>query len=136
MSLLVTWTHASIVDVQSMDNEHAIIMDVMNELRLALVQGAKRGQANELLNKLIEVTGMHFWNEEQLMERHGFPGLAEHRSEHHRLLAQLAESAHRVQQGEAVHMTDLLCFLHDWFIDHVEALDKLYGLWMNQHGVY
>ena len=33
MTLLVTWTHASNVGVRAMDNEHAIMMDVMNELR-------------------------------------------------------------------------------------------------------
>ena len=42
MTLLVTWTHASYVGVRAMDNEHAIMMDVMNELRMALVHGAER----------------------------------------------------------------------------------------------
>jgi hemerythrin-like metal-binding protein len=91
MTLLVTWTHASSVGVRAMDNEHAIMMDVMNELRLALVHNAEREQAKELLSKLIEITGIHFWNEEQLMERYGFPGLAEHRTEHQHLLQQLKE---------------------------------------------
>jgi hemerythrin-like metal-binding protein len=136
MTLLVTWTRASFVGARAMDNEHAIMMDVMNELRLALVHGAEREQANELMNKLIEITGIHFWNEEQLMERYVFPGLAEHRTEHQRILAQLNEYARKPQHGEVVHMSGFLCFLHNWFIDHVEGMDKQYGPWLNQHGVY
>jgi len=108
MSLLVTWTHANIVGVQAMDDEHAFMMDAMNELRAALVSGAGRALAIDLMNKLIELTRMHFRNEEHLLERFGFPGLAQHSAEHERLLAQLQESFHRLQQAETVSMGELL----------------------------
>jgi hemerythrin len=119
-----------------MDDQHGILMDTMNELRLAMVRGCGREQVSELLDQLIEFTRMHFWSEEQLMEQTGFPGVAAHRTEHHRLLAQILHSAHGLQHGEAVHMSDSLCFLHDWFIDHVEGLDQQYGPWLNKHGAY
>jgi len=136
VTLLLPWNHTCSVGVQAMDDQHAIMMDTMNELRLAPVHDAKRAQADELLNKLIEFTRMHFWSEEQLLEQHGFPGLTGHRTEHQRLLAQLQESVHRMQHGEAVRMSDLLCFLHDWFIGHVEGIDQQDGPWLNKHGVY
>ena len=136
MTLLLSWNRASNVGVKAMDDQHAIMMDTMNELRAALEQGAKRVQADELLNKLIEFTRMHFWNEERLLEQHGFPGLAGHLSEHQRLLTQLQDKVHRTQHGEAAHMSELLCFLHDWFIDHVEGMDRQYGPWLNQRGVH
>jgi hemerythrin len=124
------------VGVQAMDDQHAILMDEMNELRRALVRGAHRGQADELLRKLIEFSRLHFRSEEQLLAQHGFPGLAGHRAEHQRLLAQLQEAVNRLQHGQAVKMSDLLCFLHDWFIDHVEGMDQQYGSWLNEHGIY
>jgi len=136
MTLLLLWNHACNVGVQAMDDQHAIMMDTMNELRLVLIGGGKRVQEDELLNRLIEFTRMHFFSEERLMEQYGFPGLAEHRTEHQRLLAQLQASVTRLQHREAVHMDDFLCFLHDWFIDHVAGLDQQYGPWLNKHGVY
>jgi hemerythrin len=119
-----------------MDNQHAIMMDTMNELRLVLIGGGKRAQEDELLNRLIEFTRMHFVSEEHLMEQYGFPGLAEHRAEHQRLLAQLQESIARLQHRESAHMQDFLFFLHNWFIEHVAGLDQQYGAWLNEHGVY
>ena len=136
MTLLLPWNRACVVGIQAMDDQHAIVMDTMNELRLALVRGAKPEPADELLKRLIEFTRMHFWSEEQLMEQHGFPGLAGHRAEHQHLLAQLLESARRLQHGEAVNRGDVLLFLHDWFVDHVEGLDQQYGPWLRDHGVY
>ena len=87
---------------RAMDDQHGILMDTMNELRQAVLRGAGREKLSEVLDRLIEFTRMHFWSEEQLMEQSGFPGLAEHRAEHHRMLARMLQSAHRVQYGEAI----------------------------------
>jgi len=133
---LLTWNHSCTVGVRAMDDQHGILMDAMNELRQAVAHGCGREQVSELLDRLIEFTRMHFWSEEQLMEETGFPGLAEHRAEHHSMLAQILQSAHRVQYGEGVQMRPLLGFLRDWFIEHIESLDHEYGPWMNEHGVY
>ncbi|MGA2730211.1 MAG: hemerythrin family protein [Terracidiphilus sp.] len=136
MPTLVAWNHASTVGVEAVDSEHAIMIDAMNELRLALASGAERVQANELLGRLIEITRIHFRNEELLMERYGYPGVAEHRKEHQRLITQLVESTRRLQNAEHGSMNDLLCFLHDWFIDHVLEWDHQYVPWLNERGVY
>src|ERR1035437_5579197 len=82
----LTWNHACTVGVRALDDQHGILMDTMNELRLALVRGAGREQVSEVLDRLIEFTRMHFSSEEQLLEQHGFPALQAHRAEHQRLL--------------------------------------------------
>jgi hemerythrin len=133
---LLTWNHTCVIGVRAMDDQHGILMDTVNELRHALVRGSGREQLSEVLDRLIEFTRMHFWSEEQLMEQCGFPGLAEHRAEHHSLLAQMLQSAHRVQYGEAVQMRPLLCSLREGFLEHIEILDSKYGPWLNEHGVH
>ena len=66
---LLTWNHACTVGVRAMDDQHGILMDTMNELRLAAVRGSGREQVSEVLDRLIEFTRMHFWSEEQLLEQ-------------------------------------------------------------------
>ncbi len=132
---LLTWNHACRVGVRAMDDQHGILMDAMNELRLALVRGAGREQVSKLLDQLIEFTRMHFTSEERLMEQARFPGLAEHRAQHQRLLAQVLEAAHRLQYGEGVEMNSMLCFLRDWFSEHMVGSDQEYGPWLNERGI-
>ena len=132
---LLTWNHGCTVGVRAMDDQHGILMDTMNELRLAMVRGSCREQVSELLDRLIEFTRMHFWSEEQLMELTGYPGLAEHRAEHHSMLAQILQSAHRVQYGEGVEMNPLLHRLRDAYMEHTEGIDQEYGPWLNERGV-
>jgi len=132
---LSVWKHASSVGVRAMDDQHGILVDTMNELRLAVVHGSGREQVSEVLDRLIEFTRMHFWSEEQLLEQYSFPSLAEHRIDHQRIMAQILQSSHRVMHGETVQMRPLLCYLNDSYAGHIETMDREYGTWMNEHGV-
>jgi len=118
-----------------MDDQHGILMDAINALRLALVRGAGQEKICELLDEFIEFTRMHFWSEEQLMEQTGYDGLEAHRLEHHRMLADILQSAHRLQYGESVALRSLLCALHHGFLNHVETMDKKYAPWLQARGV-
>jgi hemerythrin len=118
-----------------MDDQHGILMDTMNELRLAVVHGSGREEVSEVLDRLIEFTRMHFFSEEQLLEQYLFPGLIEHRTEHQHILAQILQSCHRAQHGEQMQMRPLLCLLREAYTEHIEGMDQEYGLWLNERGV-
>jgi hemerythrin-like metal-binding protein len=118
-----------------MDDQHGILMDVLNELRLALVRGSGREQVNEVLSRLIDFTRMHFRSEEQLMRQTGFPGLADHLVQHQSLLRLFREWAQRAQLGEELHTHSLLGSLRDGYMTHIGGCDQLYGPWMNERGV-
>jgi len=132
---LITWNHACTVGVRAMDDQHGILMDAMNELRLAIVRGSGNERVSELFDRLIEFTRMHFASEERLMETSGFPGLAEHRAEHQCLLIQLQHGSHRQQYGEGVAIGSLLCSMRAEFIAHIADLDRQYGPWLSERGM-
>jgi hemerythrin-like metal-binding protein len=119
-----------------MDDQHGILMDTINELRLALVHGCGNEQIGEILDQLIEFTRVHFSSEEQLMEQSRFPSLAGHRAEHHRMLAEMIQLTHRLQHGEAVKTRAMMCALRDGYIQHIEGLDREYGPWLNERGIF
>jgi hemerythrin len=118
-----------------MDDQHGILMDTINELQAELKRGSSRETIGAQLDQLLKFTSMHFQGEEQLMEQLGFPGLAEHRAEHQRLLAQIRQSSHRVQRSGDVPVRALLHFLRNWYQEHFEGPDQEYGPWLNEHGV-
>ena len=133
---LLTWSHACTVGVKAMDDQHGILMDTMNDLRLALVRGSGHQQVNSQLEQLIEFTRKHFQSEEHLLEQHGFPGLPEHRAAHERLLDQVREAVNRAEHSEDLEIQPLLGFLRTWYLDHIETVDRQYGPWLNARGVY
>jgi hemerythrin len=132
---LLTWNHLCSVGVEAMDDQHGLLMDTMNELRREAVRGSGREQVSEVMDRLIEFTRMHFWSEEQLMEKHDFPGLAAHRTEHQRILAQILQSSQRLRHGEKMWMRPLLHFLRESYAEHIERMDCEYGPWLNERGI-
>ncbi len=133
---LLTWSHSCAVGVQAMDDQHGILMDTMNELHKALVRGCTRDQLDEHLKRLSEFSRLHFICEEQLLERHGFPGLQQHRNAHQQLLREITETVERVEHSEGVEVAALLSFLRTWYGNHIEGLDQEYGNWLNERGIY
>lgn len=132
----LAWNHASAVGVQAMDDQHGILMDTVNELRQQLLRGENHDRIAQQLDRLVEFTGMHFQCEESLLERHGFPGLSEHRAEHQRLLNEIKCAIEQSEHGEASDVQPLLAFLRDWYTNHVEKVDRQYSDWLNTHGIY
>lgn len=133
---LLTWNHECVVGVKAMDDQHGIIMDTMNELREMIVQGRERRVIGEQLDRLVDFTQKHFESEEQLLEKQGFPGLQNHRAAHWRLLSQIQAAAERAKHSEGVEIQSLFHFLRAWYMEHIEGLDRQYGPWLNERGVY
>jgi hemerythrin len=133
---LLIWNHECVVGVQAMDDQHAVIMDTMNELRQLIVQGGDRKLICDHIDRLIAFTQMHFQSEEQLLEQRGFPGIAEHRAVHQRLLSQVQSMLERARHSDAFEIEPFFQFLRNWYSEHIEGLDRQYGPWLNSRGVY
>jgi hemerythrin len=132
----VAWSHACVVGVKAMDDQHGILMDTLNELHLQLVRGTGHDKLHEHIERLVEFTGLHFGCEESLLERYGFPGLEEHRAAHQRLMSEIRHAADRVEHGRESEFQRLLSFLSSSYLQHIEALDRQYGAWLNARGIY
>jgi hypothetical protein len=52
------------------------------------------------------------------------------------MLAEILQAAHRLQYGETLHLRPLLCQLHDGFLEHIERVDKEYGPWLRERGIF
>ncbi len=132
----LAWNHACVVGVQAMDDQHGILMDTLNELRTQFAQGTDRRKMYEHLSRLVEFTGLHFDCEERLLERHGFPGLQQHRADHRQMLQSIRDAVARAEHGETDDMQRALGHLKRCFSAHVEGPDKHYGDWLNARGIY
>lgn len=132
---ILTWNQDLDVGVRAMNDQHSILMDTQNELRLAIIRGQGREQVAEIFDRLIEFTRMHFWSEEQLLEQVNYPQLEEHRASHHRMLAEMMQRAHTMLYGEGSNGRQLLLYLRNSYLGHMEHEDRDYGHYLNEKGI-
>lgn len=133
---IVTWTDSLSVGVKSIDDQHTVLFNAINDLHAAMMKGQGRTKVGELLCTLLVYTRSHFSEEEAIMEKFGYPGLATHCIEHRKLTKQVEEYIDRYQQGDLTLSLDLAGFLSDWLKNHIQSTDKSYRPWLNEHGVH
>ena len=118
-----------------MDDQHGILLDALNELRLALLKGAESRTVRTMLTRVSELMRLHVKSEESLLEQHGFPGLAAHRADQQRLLGRLAQFDIRYEQRQSDSVYELVEYLRKWFTSHTGVAGQKYGPWLQKCGV-
>jgi hemerythrin-like metal-binding protein len=132
---LMTWNDSFSTGVRAMDEQHKGLVNTLNELHAAMLSGEDKAAAGPLLDRLVKYTHEHFVAEEVLMTKSHYPRLLAHTTKHRDLTGQVETFVGRYQRGELSLNVDLLMFLRDWLITHIQKEDREYGPWMNQNGI-
>ena len=134
MSTLM-WNHACTIGVRAMDDQHGILLDALNELRLALLTGVEGSAIAMMVVGVSDLMRLHLDSEDRLLVRHGFPGLATHRAESSRLLGRLAQFEVRFERRQRDAIYQLVEYLRRWFTSHTGVAGRAYGPWLQEQGV-
>ncbi len=126
---LIQWTEVLSVGVQGMDNDHRVLIDLINQLASAEKIGNRR-IAESVLDELLNYAIDHFNREEQYLQQSGYPmpELFAHKLQH----AAFTESVQdiRWQYLHGLHPRinqEVLLFLRDWLNKHILVEDMKYA---------
>lgn len=125
-----------LVGIEQVDREHRQLFEIAARVhdRVADSGEAALQAARVDVAELIDYTRTHFASEESLMAAAGYPGLAEHRELHQRLLSQVHDMEMRVELGERYVPVDLSRFLYNWLVCHIRAHDRRFGEFLARRG--
>ncbi|MFZ0479314.1 MAG: bacteriohemerythrin [Terriglobales bacterium] len=132
----IQWTEDYSVQVARFDHEHQMLFKMVNDLHEASKAGHGTDIVEEILGRLIAYTAKHFAGEEEMMEKNGFPGLAEHRREHQALVTQALQFQKDLGKGKLLVAVSVMTFLKHWLTNHIHKTDKKYGPFLNSKGVH
>jgi len=127
----VTWKDFYSVGDPSIDAQHKQIIGAINELYEAMQKGKDRAVLKPILDRLLQYTLAHFEHEEQVMQEHEYPDFTQHKALHGMIRQKtmdLCEHAYLVTGH------DLLRFLKDWWVGHIQGQDKKYSPYLELSG--
>jgi hemerythrin len=104
------------------DGEHGVQVQLVEALQGALGSGGDRAHAEEILDRLMVFTDMHFGSEELLMRLHSYPRYGLHVDEHRKLLDGLRAIHARIHRGDAA--AGLVDDLRRWLVGHISGMDR------------
>ncbi|MSM40243.1 MAG: bacteriohemerythrin [Geobacter sp.] len=132
---LLTWNDSYSVKVKQLDDQHKKLIDMINQLYDAMKVGKGSEVIGPVLKSLMTYTQTHFSTEEQLMKLHGYPDYETHKNEHTQLVAQVGNIKKEMDAGKMPLTQNVMNFLRDWLIKHIQGNDKKYGPFLNDKGV-
>jgi len=133
---LFQWNDSYSVKVAALDSQHRKLFDLINELHQAMKARRGRDVAGAVLCRLIDYTVYHFSAEEKLMEQHRFPELATHRAEHKALTDKVLAFKKDFDANTGLLTVELMNFLQQWLVNHIQRVDQRYSAFLNAQGVH
>lgn len=130
---MIRWKDEYSVGIAEMDQEHKKLIAMISSLHDAMTAGMGRAALSAVSLEMLDYARTHFADEEQLMKSCGFPGLAPHRSEHELFIAKTLDIRERIQRGELVFSIEVLSFLKNWLVNHIQRMDKQYGSFIREN---
>ena len=79
---LIAWSDKYNVQIKEIDNQHKVLVGMINDLHDAMKQAKSKEISLEIINKMAEYTKFHFSTEEKYMRRFAYPDYPGHKHEH------------------------------------------------------
>lgn len=131
---LITWKDSYSVGVDLIDNDHKLLVSLINQLNDAIQADEGPEVVGSVLNVLVEYTASHFGREELLMKKGKYPDaeFSAHHLEHEKLTTQVRGIVSRYYRGEIESIdTEVLTFLKNWLTGHILGVDMKYRAYVD-----
>jgi hemerythrin-like metal-binding protein len=129
--MLIKWQDINSVNVKELDGHHKIIVEITNKLS----DGLSGAEVENILKKLDDYAMFHFAAEEKYFKEFNFSKAEQHIKQHQFFVEKIKSFEEKCDKGE-LQIDELMEFLKDWWIGHINNSDLEYSDFLNQHGIY
>ncbi|PKO11644.1 MAG: hemerythrin [Chloroflexi bacterium HGW-Chloroflexi-10] len=133
---LIQWDQKYSVKIAEIDKEHLVLVNLINDLHEAMRNGQGKIKVSEILDGLVAYTRTHFAHEEIMLTQSVYPDLAAHKQIHKNLIKQVENLQKKNREGSLTLSMEVMSFLKDWLLNHVQGEDFKYSDYMNAKGIY
>jgi hemerythrin len=134
---LMTWTEKLSVGVAVLDEDHKKLVGMVNELYDAMQAGHGKDKLGAILNGLVQYTKLHFGREEKFFTQTGYADAVAHKQQHEALTKQVLDVQQKYTAGAVGTLSvDVMHFLRDWLVKHIQGSDQKYRPHLNAKGIH
>ena len=134
---VVQWSEELSVGITSIDEQHKVLIDMINSLNTAMAAGEANIIIGDILGGLAQYTKHHFQYEENLFKQYGYPQSEEHIKEHENLIEQVKALRERFESDISGSLSlEIMQLLKNWLINHIKKSDQDYSQFLISKGVH
>lgn len=131
MVIDILWRKHFVVGHPDVDRGHQVFLDLIRNISWSSETKEPKDWCLRLLRELRKYADFHFFSEENLMLKTGYPDYLEHQAAHTELLASLDDRI-AAYAGDQINLEAVVVFLFDWFVMHTTKDDKKLGKFLDK----
>ncbi len=132
---LIRWQASFNIDIKELDQQHQLLVKLLNELYDAMSAGKEKEELGTLLSRISAFAAMHFAKEEHYFDTFGYPHSDKHKQEHIGFERKLSDFEDDFKAGRANLSKEILAFLFNWLVAHIKGSDRTYAPFLNARGI-
>lgn len=123
----IDWEPSLSVQIASIDEQHKILIHLINRLHDAKAVGHGSDALEDILDQLSTYAVSHFGHEEQLMRQFNYPDFIAHKKTHNEFIAKLGDFKAEFIADHNALAGEVFDFLKNWLIRHIKGTDMQYS---------
>ena len=133
---LIEWNTTLSVNVAEIDTQHQKLIGLINQLYELMKSGQAHNALGAVLADLIDYATVHFRTEEDYFTRFHYPESIAHRLEHKAFVDKVKAFQTQFEGSNTFLTIEIMQFLKDWLVKHINGTDKRYTKCFNEHGLH
>ncbi len=127
----INWIEFLSIGNNGINKDHKVLIDICNELIDLILLGNNREEFAIILSKLSDYTLIHLKKEEHLMQKHAYPQVSSHISEHINLMYKVAKFNFDFYSNNPPKPKEIIRLIKTWLNEHVMKCDAEYEIFKN-----
>lgn len=123
---MIKWDEKYSVGISIIDEEHKELIRIMNEAIVVKQHDDNFDEISKLLKELTAYALKHFSTEESFMAEFNYAEFQYHKEEHHDFSKKCIAYCNRVIEGDRHIANEILEYLKQWLVNHIQITDRKY----------
>lgn len=132
----IKWTDSYSVGVKEIDHQHQKMFDIINKLYDLSDKPKSKEDFDAVVKELVDYANYHFSTEEKYFDKFNYAEKEGHEHIHMQYSVKIVEFQTRVSDNLGPLLSEMLDFLQDWWVGHINGTDKRYTESFHQHDLY
>ena len=125
----IVWQDSYNTGIEEIDEQHMILVNTINEANIKLQEDDSIKMLEAITKDLLSYVLYHFETEEEMMATHDYKSynkqeFEQHMKQHRNFSEKVVSIRDSVNRGKPIDKEELIGFLTDWLINHINNTDK------------
>lgn len=132
----IVWDEKYSVKVSIIDEQHKQFVLMMDKLAKAIGEMEPKDVLKHIFVELDQYVVYHFNTEEKYFKEFNYSGAEEHIKAHAEFTGRLNEVKEKYGRNELRLSLELISFMSDWLVNHINDMDRKYIECFHENGLY